>query len=201
MTTLAQARQVDEWIGATPDSVPPPRVRRRRTIIKYKYDYSRPAIDRLMDHVEFDTNGGCWLWSGPAGTGGRYELRAKFVVEIGTPDDLAYRVAYRLLVGPIPPGLSLCHRCDQPLCINPAHLFLGTQADNVADMWRKGRGDRSGLRNHLPGSAHPQAVLREADIVAIRRDARSHRDVARDYGVSKTSISYIRLRKTWRHVP
>lgn len=188
-------RSVPAWEGSTPDAAIPARVKLRAGSFPLKYDYTRPLLNRLMDFVEFDTNGGCWLWTGPTGSG-----RPRLMPERGQRDRLAYRLTYELLVRPIPQGVVLCHRCDQPLCVNPAHLFPGSQSDNVRDMWQKGRGDQTGLQRHGKGSEHKFAKLTEDDVRLIRRDPRSHRDVARDYGVSKTSISYIRLRKTWGHV-
>lgn len=190
-------RSVPEWIGKTPDAEIPKAVRRNRSLDTYpvKYDYTRPLLDRLLDHVEFDTNGGCWLWSGPIGSG-----RPRMMPHRGEHDRLAYRISYELLVGEIPPGRVLCHRCDQPLCVNPSHLFVGSQTDNIADMWRKGRGNKSGLRRHGKGSSHTFAKLTEDDVRAIRADPSSLRAIAVAYGISKTTASYIRRRKTWSHV-
>ena len=88
----------------------------------------------------------------------------------------AHRVAWELTHGPIPDGLVVCHRCDNPSCVNPGHLFLGTVRDNVRDMWAKGR-------------ARPPP--RKVDVVAARvmRDAGlSQREIARHFGVSQPSV-------------
>lgn len=92
---------------------------------------------------------GCWWWAASFNRAGygRFE------------SDLAHRTAWRLLRGPIPPGLFVCHRCDQPGCVNPDHLFLGTHNDNMADKVAKGRaasGDGNGSRLY-PERLRPQS--------------------------------------------
>lgn len=102
----------------------------------------KPLLEeQLLAKVEYDTNGGCWLWSGyqfDLGYGGmRHEGETQY----------AHRLAYRLWVGPIPPERPhVCHRCDVRSCIRPDHLFVATHAENMADMVRKGRQWRGGRR-------------------------------------------------------
>lgn len=91
-----------------------------------------PLADRFWAKV--DISGDCWLWSGAiyAESGyGRLSFQRK---ALG-----AHRVAWQLVNGPIPDGMLVCHRCDNPPCVRADHLFLGTQSDNIADMWAKGR--------------------------------------------------------------
>jgi hypothetical protein len=104
---------------------------------------------------------------------------------------LAHRIAFELTFGPIPDGLFVCHHCDNPPCVNPAHLFVGTQAENMADMAAKGRHRSRGGQN---GERHPQAKLTDAQVDTIRvllTGPESTRQIAERYGVSRSLISKI----------
>lgn len=114
--------------------------------------------------------------------------------------EYAHRVAYRLYVGDIPEGLAVCHRCDNRLCVNPDHLFVGTWQDNSTDA--KGKG-RSVLMGHK-GSQHPLALLDEDQVRQIRilRDTTpmTLSEIGRLFGVGKHVVHQICSGKTWRHV-
>jgi len=106
----------------------------------------------------------------------------------------AHRWAWTQAHGPIPPGMLVCHRCDNPPCVNVDHLFLGTNADNTADRDTKGRG-----RWHNPARGEQQGShkLTQAQVEAIRSDSRSQRVIAADYGVNQSTISKIKRRLAW----
>jgi len=107
----------------------------------------------------------------------------------------AHRLAYTQAFGPVPARMEVLHTCDNPPCVNPEHLFLGTQADNMADMSQKGRRTR--------GSTHGMAKLTEADVVQIRALASSGETLsalASRFGVHFGTISKVVIRRSWRHV-
>lgn len=110
---------------------------------------------------------------------------------------LAHRVAYEEWVGSIPEGLYVLHHCDNPPCIEPTHLYAGTQADNMRDMYERGR---SAPAIPKPGSLNPAAKLTEEQVLAIRADTRPQRVIASDYGITQAAVSLIVTRKKWSHI-
>ncbi len=163
----------------------------------------------------------CWLWMGARNRTSYGQVRAH------NKTMLAHRVAWELANGPILEGWRVCHRCDNSSCCNPAHLWLGTDADNVADCEAKGRavhphGDAHGSRLYpecRPRGAthfshtHPErlargehagcAKLTAADVVIIRQRAANGEmkiRIAADFGVSDVNVGCIVRRETWKHV-
>lgn len=100
----------------------------------------RPLLQRFESKYMPEPNSGCWIWLGALHTENGYGQLRENRRNIN-----ATHVALKLADRPVPTGLFACHRCDTPCCVNPNHLFIGTQADNVADMIAKGRHDHSGL--------------------------------------------------------
>ena len=154
-----------------------------------------PITERFWKYVNKTAD--CWLWTG-AKTYGGYG-----VINSGGRDGKiirAHRLSWELHNGPFPAELDVCHKCDNPSCVRPDHLFLGTAKDNVADMVHKGRARGGAPR----GSLHPQAKLTEAQVVDIRArhtaGAASQRQLAREYGVDRRAIHQVVYRKTWIHV-
>lgn len=145
---------------------------------------------------------GCWEWQGAKEHHGHGRLRmhGKFI--------RAHRYSWELHYGPIPAGLAVCHKCDNPPCVRPDHLFLGTAADNAHDRDQKGRTSRgsehaASVKNRLRGSGMSD-VLTEADVVAIRSRVTGRfgeqSALAREYGVHPSVISNIVRRRRWTHV-
>jgi hypothetical protein len=152
-----------------------------------------PAIVRFWRHVE--KTDGCWLWTGKANVSGYG------VINLNTRTMFAHRFLWTETHGPIPDGLYLCHHCDTPRCVNPAHLFLGTQKDNMQDYARKGLWKP---RERQPrGSTVKTSKLTESQVKEIRFKSihgHSYATLAAEYGVTSVNIGYIVRGKAWRHV-
>lgn len=131
----------------------------------------------------------------PAPTGYRNRKGYAQVSRYGTKYQ-AHRWAWIEVHGPIPDDLCVLHRCDNPECINVEHLFLGTRADNNADMTTKGRHGLTGTK----GERHPAAKLTEQQVREIRASSEPLAAAARRYGVCISTISGIRLRRSWKHL-
>jgi len=159
--------------------------------IPYQWDFLR-FRKKVESYIFPEPMSGCWLWDGYISPNG-YGLIGKYGRVW-----LAHRVTYVIFKAPITNDefgepYHVCHRCDNRVCVNPDHLFLGTVIENIADRHQKGR-TRPGR-----GERHGRAKLTAAQVTAIRQDTRSAPKVAADYGVSKSSILFIRQGRTWKH--
>jgi len=141
----------------------------------------------------------CWLWRGtryPSGYG-QALIRMK---RIG-----AHRLSWQLHFGPIPDGMFVCHHCDTPACVNPAHLFLGTPKDNTQDMIAKDRNrvTREAPRNTRRGERSNLAKANESQVRIIRvrfAAGETISAIARDIGLNRSTVKHIAHRKTWKHI-
>ena len=145
----------------------------------------------ILDNVEYAQRKGCWKWTGAknnkgygsAGYNGRIEG--------------AHRISYMVFIGEIPEGKNVCHTCDDPACVFPGHLFLGTQSENLQDMRDKGRGRvQDGEKNNM-------ATLTEIDVRNMRADHKcgaTAKELAEVYRTSKQNIYRIINRERWTHI-
>lgn len=143
--------------------------------------------ERLWSRI--DKNRDCWEWVGPLNLHGYGQLKYRNRMY------QAHRLAWELTNGPIPDNLFVCHKCDNPVCCRPDHLFLGTHADNMADMVAKGRARK--------GSDVYVSKLEEIDIPIIRElhaQGAKVPSIARKYNVKSNAIRRIIEGKTWKHI-
>lgn len=144
-------------------------------------------FQRLKERTEKGGDEDCWPVRGAAGNPyGHVNLAVRKVRRY------AHRVAWEAANGPIPAGKVICHTCDNPRCVNPNHLCVGTQADNVHDAVNKGRKKAWGLQK-----IDRATVL---DIYARRRAGQLQKDIARVHGLSRNHVSSILNGKCWRHL-
>ncbi len=151
-----------------------------------KWSVVMETLERFEAKFERVTESGCWIWKGAIFPERGYGAFAY------PGEQLAHRVSWRLYRGEIPEGKFVLHRCDVPACVNPEHLFLGTQTENMADKVRKARQSR--------GAGTGVSKLTQEQVVAIKADARLQKEIALSYGISQSAVSEIKLGKTWKHV-
>lgn len=142
--------------------------------------------------VQVNTEKECWRWIGGINKSGYGTFLGG---ELGS---LAHRVSYSIYVGKIPEGMHVCHTCDNRWCVNPNHLFLGTNAENMADRDKKGR------QAHLSGAMNGNAKLNNTQVARIKKMLKetniTQAELAKRVGVSQSNISDIARGKIWKHV-
>lgn len=153
-----------------------------------------PLEERLWRGVDRSDPNRCW--ERPGANVHRYPVIMTRVNGVSR-SRLATRVSFELANGPIPAGMQVCHRCDNPPCINPAHLFVGTASVNAWDKVAKGRA------RGPTGTAHPRARLNPDAVRDIRQRAAGgerHSKIARSYGVACAAVLHVVIGRTWKHV-
>lgn len=154
----------------------------------------KPITERFWSHVDKDGPipehrpelGPCWVWTISRNHYGYGKL------SIGTGWVRAHRYSYELHFGAIPDNLEVCHKCDNPPCVRPGHLFIGTRQDNARDAAVK---DRLQFGEH-----HWNAKLTASDVLTIRQRrvaGESLESIAKDYGIARQTVNKIELRRGW----
>lgn len=137
----------------------------------------------------------CWLWkAGKTGSGYGMVFSRRHGRQVK-----AHRLSFEIHNGAIPDGMAVCHKCDNRACVRPSHLFLGTQLDNMRDMYSKGR---NGYTGHV-GEKHSLAIFTEGIVLEIRklRDLGWKLEQLRSkFGGSKSAIQHITSRYNWKHI-
>ena len=150
----------------------------------------KPIKQKILDNSKLDLVSGCWEWQLHRLFSG-YGIMG---VQLGGKK-YAHRAAYEEFIGPIPDGMFVCHRCDNPSCCNPDHLFLGTPQENMNDKVKKGRQAR--------GSMNGAAILTESDvakIVEMLKSESTQSEIATLFRVGQQTISRINTGVLWSHV-
>ena len=136
----------------------------------------------------------CWEWTGSVRRGGYGHIGTN-----GRKTESSHRIAWKLFRGDVPAGMYVCHSCDNPPCVNPAHLWLGAPSDNVQDCLSKGR------RIGASGEKHKDAILTEKNVLRIRRiyamGKHTQSEIGKRFGVSPRTVSDAVRGNTWKDLP
>lgn len=152
---------------------------------------ARPIIDRFNEKVFYSPDG-CWYWIGQISKNKKWPSHVRPYLKIGQNPEIAYRFAYRHFKGDIPTGLCVLHTCDNPICVNPNHLFVGTKQDNTYDMMNKGR--------KPVGEKHYKSILSDKDAINILSSKESTIILSNKYNVKYGVIWALKKRHTYKHI-
>lgn len=147
------------------------------------------TYQRFMSKVSKDPCG-CWIWKASKNKDGYGQFSVKNKVLS------AHRFSYEIHKGPVSKGLSVCHSCDNPSCVNPDHLWIGTHKDNMKDCWQKNRGKTIfGI-----GQKNVKAKLTEENAQEIKNSDLKYLELAEKFNVTRETISKIKRNKRWAHI-
>jgi hypothetical protein len=149
-------------------------------------DLTDQQVKNLLAKIDELDPSVCWEWTAGRNVGGYGTLKIK------RKHYTATRVAYKHYKGEDPGDMIVCHSCDNPICCNPSHLFLGTPADNMNDCVKKSR--------RPTGEAVKNSKLTKEKVLQIRESNDTHASLARKYSVSSKTIRSVRLREHWKHI-
>lgn len=151
----------------------------------------KKLIQRIEDRIFYSPDG-CWYWIGAL-----WSHSGRGRIQVWGKSRIAYRVIYQLQKGSIPEGKMLCHRCDNPVCVNPDHLFVGTAKDNFDDFINKGK-----IRPVFRGEKNGSAKLSDKDVLEIRslRGKCTNVELAKRFKTNDSHISMIQRRQLWTHI-
>lgn len=148
--------------------------------------HTQSIIKRFENKFQTGNKDSCWIWESARGKYGFFWLNKKNVY--------AHRFSYEIYIGKIKDGLYVCHSCDNTLCVNPNHLWLGTAKDNAQDMSKKNRCKKQN------GELNRMSKLKEKDVLKIKkylRDGLFHREIAKKFNIGEGAISKIFRGETW----
>ena len=149
------------------------------------------SINYLLQFIEIDDKTKCWNWKSTKDKNkyGTKKYKGKYYK--------THRLFYEICNGKIPKDMCVCHRCDNPSCCNPDHLFLGTQLENIQDMINKNR-QRSAI-----GEINKSSKLTEIEVIEIRNlyaQGISSRQLGKKFNINKSTILHIIHRRSWKHI-
>lgn len=147
-----------------------------------------PLVERFWPKVS--KGEGCWIW-----TAFKNKAGYGMIGSVGHAVILAHRASWEIHFGPVPKGLFVCHTCDVRACVRPSHLFLGTAAENNADMDKKGRSRYASL-----GERNPSSKLTDSQVLEIRSANGTYEAIGRKYGVCKNLVGMIKRKECWTHI-
>jgi len=155
-----------------------------------KIKKEKPTIAEIIKSKSVSGNGGCINWIG-------YKIKSGYGrITISRTQHLAHRLSWQINIGPIPNGIDVLHKCDNPSCVNHKHLFLGTHKENMKDMKEKNRS--------CAGEKHPKRKLSNKQVLQIRDMYKTgnltHLDISKKFGIARSGVSRIINKKLWRHI-